>query len=154
MAKPSKRERKAIQQAVAQQNALQRGQLYAQVTMSGPLPPPQQLMGYEQVLPGSAERIIRMAEEQAAHRRGLETRGLDHMITRSNRGLTTARNIQIAFLGASVALILLGHDAAGTAIGTVDLVGMTTMFIYGAASGRSERLKRARLLAGQDEGGD
>jgi uncharacterized membrane protein len=151
--KTTRRERQAITQAVQQQNAVARSQILTQVTLSGPLPPPQQLMGYEQALPGSAERIMKMAEKQAEHRQELETKGLDHMIARSNRGLTTARNIQIVFLGASVLLIATGHDAAGAVIGGVDLVGMTTMFIYGSASGRNERLKRARLLSGQDEDG-
>ncbi|MBI1739603.1 MAG: DUF2335 domain-containing protein [Acidobacteriales bacterium] len=39
---------------------------------SGPLPHPEDLAKYEQVLPGSADRIIRMAERQAEHRQNLE----------------------------------------------------------------------------------
>ena len=35
---------------------------------SGPLPHPEDLAKYEQVLPGAADRIISMAEQQAAHR--------------------------------------------------------------------------------------
>ena len=30
----------------------------------GPLPPPSELAGYEEVLPGSADRILRMAERE------------------------------------------------------------------------------------------
>lgn len=36
---------------------------------SGPLPPPEVLRGYNDVLPGAAERIFTMAEAQAEHRR-------------------------------------------------------------------------------------
>jgi uncharacterized membrane protein len=39
---------------------------------SGPLPPPEALQKYDQVLPGTASRIIRMAESQHAHRQELE----------------------------------------------------------------------------------
>jgi uncharacterized membrane protein len=39
---------------------------------SGPLPKPEDLAKYEQVLTGSADRIIRMAEQQATHRQNLE----------------------------------------------------------------------------------
>lgn len=39
---------------------------------SGPLPKPEDLAKYEQVLSGSADRIIRMAERQAEHRQKLE----------------------------------------------------------------------------------
>ena len=119
--------------------------------MSGPLPPPAQLAGYETVLPGAAERIMSMAEQQQDHRQGLETKAMDHMAWRSNMGLFTAAGIALAVLAASVVLIATGHDAAGTVLGTFDLVGLTTTFIYGQASGRNERLRRARILAGLPE---
>lgn len=41
-------------------------------SFSGPLPPPKHLAEYERILPGAAERIFRMAEDQATHRRSLE----------------------------------------------------------------------------------
>ena len=41
-------------------------------TFLGPLPPPEILAQYEQILPGSAERIMVMAENQAEHRQSLE----------------------------------------------------------------------------------
>jgi Predicted membrane protein (DUF2335) len=39
---------------------------------SGPLPPAEQIRAYEDVLPGSADRILRMAEHQQEHRMELE----------------------------------------------------------------------------------
>jgi uncharacterized membrane protein len=41
---------------------------------SGPLPLPQQLQGYEEIVPGAADRIIRMAEKQSAHRIEIESK--------------------------------------------------------------------------------
>jgi uncharacterized membrane protein len=38
----------------------------------GPLPPPELLEHYEKVLPGGAERIFRMAENEQEHRHALE----------------------------------------------------------------------------------
>ena len=35
---------------------------------SGPLPPAEQFAAYESILPGSAERILQMAEKQQSHR--------------------------------------------------------------------------------------
>jgi len=37
-------------------------------TFSGPPPPPAMSRGYEEVLPGSAERILRTAEKEQDHR--------------------------------------------------------------------------------------
>lgn len=41
----------------------------------GPLPPPQMMAGYEEVLPGLADRIMAMAEETSAHIRKVRERG-------------------------------------------------------------------------------
>ncbi len=51
-------------------------------TFSGPLPPPEILKRFDKVVPCTAERIIKMAEEQSAHRRELEKRVIDSDITR------------------------------------------------------------------------
>lgn len=40
-----------------------------QTQVSGPLPAASEFSAYEETLPGSADRILTMAEEQAAHRR-------------------------------------------------------------------------------------
>lgn len=37
-----------------------------------PVPPPQMLEHYERILPGAAERIVRMAEEEWRHRHELD----------------------------------------------------------------------------------
>jgi uncharacterized membrane protein len=43
-----------------------------QQQFSGPVPHPQILQGYDQIIPGAAERILRMAEEDAEHQRKIE----------------------------------------------------------------------------------
>ncbi|MGL4370892.1 MAG: DUF2335 domain-containing protein, partial [Spirochaetota bacterium] len=42
--------------------------VHQSVTYSGPLPLPSDFSGYEAVLPGAAERIMAMTEEQSRHR--------------------------------------------------------------------------------------
>lgn len=44
----------------------------------GPLPDPETYAGYEHVLPGSAERILRMAEREQEHRHVSESRLIWH----------------------------------------------------------------------------
>lgn len=48
----------------------------AESSWQGPLPPPEILQGYEAAFPGAAERILRMAEDQGAHRRDMEKQAL------------------------------------------------------------------------------
>lgn len=50
-------------------------------SFSGPLPPPEDLAKYDQIVPGAAERIIGMAEAEMKHRHKNEdtvTRGIIH----------------------------------------------------------------------------
>lgn len=46
----------------------------AQYFHAGPLPDPQSLQRYDDIVPGAAERIIVLAEKQASHRQKIERR--------------------------------------------------------------------------------
>ena len=39
---------------------------------AGPIPPPSMMKQYEETLPGSADRILKMAEKQSEHRQWVE----------------------------------------------------------------------------------
>lgn len=115
------------------------------------LPPPEMLAGYEALIPEGAAKIFALAELQTTHRHNLENRALWHEIIRSYLGLATAALIALAILGVSAALISAGHDAAGAAVGGIDIVGIVAIFIYGTASQRSERIQKTRILSGRNE---
>lgn len=53
---------------------------------SGPIPPPESLARYEEILPGSADRILKMAEKQQEHRMILETKVVGSQTVQSKRG--------------------------------------------------------------------
>lgn len=44
---------------------------------SGPIPPPDIIEKYERILPGAADRIITMAEQQATHRQAMEKKMIE-----------------------------------------------------------------------------
>ena len=52
----------------------------------GPLPAPEDLKEYENILPGAAREILDMAKTQQSHRMGCEQRIIDHDIRIENRG--------------------------------------------------------------------
>ena len=56
-----------------------------QVVRSEPLPTPSDLKGYEEILPGVAKRIIRMAEEQRKHTFEMQKKEQDHRHAHSKR---------------------------------------------------------------------
>jgi len=51
-------------------------QVTHQLLSAGPIPPPEILQHYEQIIPGAAERILVMAEEDAKHEHALEKSAL------------------------------------------------------------------------------
>src|SRR2546423_387229 len=59
----------------------------SQFSFSGPIPPPDLIAAYDKILPGSADRIFRMAEAQAQHRQTLENRVILGDAARADRGL-------------------------------------------------------------------
>jgi uncharacterized membrane protein len=123
--------------------------LSVSASFSGPLPPPEILARYNDAVPDAAERIIAMAEKQAEHRMGLESRVIDADIRRANAGVVAGFLVALAFLGGSVFLVFTGHTQAGVIVGSLDLVGLVSVFVYGTISRRSEREQRAKTMSGQ-----
>jgi uncharacterized membrane protein len=119
--------------------------LATQLTLhAGPLPPPEVLEAYGRIVPNGAERIMAMAERQASHRQELERAVILANIRRANWGLGAGLIVALAFLGASYSLIMAGHTVEGTVLGTVDLVALAGVFIYGSQAQQAERLEKAR----------
>lgn len=116
-------------------------------TFSGPLPPPDILARYNDALPDGAERIIALAERQAAHRMALESRVVDADIKRSNLGLGAGLLVALAGLFASFLMVDRGNAVAGAVVASLDLAGLVAVFVYGTVSRRSERQQRAKVLS-------
>jgi uncharacterized membrane protein len=116
------------------------------VEYSGPLPPPAVLQRYDQVVPGAAERILRMAEGQSKHRQALESVVVRSGSRDSLPGLP-ARNhgsfnrvSRISWL--TYYAISRGHVLTGSFLGTVNIVGLVSVFVCGTRTKIRERQSR------------
>ncbi len=98
---------------------------------AGPLPSPEAFARYEQVCAGAADRIISMAEKQAAHRQALEKLHEETVARNSKMGILCALLIAMSVLVGGVACIITDHDLAGGLIVGIDIVGLCAVFIYG-----------------------
>ena len=87
----------------------------------GPLPPPDALQGYEDVIPGGAERIMAMAERQSAHRQEMERSAVIGASKRSYLGLGAGFLLSAITVGAGAFLIAMGHDLAGGSVIGINL---------------------------------
>ena len=112
----------------------------------GPLPPPGFMKGYEETLPGSADRILRLAEQEASHRQQVERESLSITASavkddafRSRLGLFLGAFVAIVFVVIALVMVLAGHPWPGAIIGTADIAAVVGVFVYGAQTRRVER---------------
>jgi len=108
-------------------------------SFSGPLPHPDILRQFNEVVPGSAERIIKMAEEQSAHRKDLEQKVISSDIARSKWGQILGFIIAIAGLIVSAVVAIFGSAIAGGIIGVGTLASLVGVFMYGSKTRSKER---------------
>ena len=90
-----------------------------QSEFSGPIPPPSIIKGYEEVLPGSADRIIGMAERQSAHRQAMEKRMVLIEARDSLLGILFAFLLGIGCIGAAVTMVIMVPQNVGAISGAV-----------------------------------
>jgi uncharacterized membrane protein len=127
-------------------NTPNQGQLVRQevaVSFSGPLPPPEALKRYDEIVPGAAERIIKMAEQQAEHRRSLEQQVIKSEIKNSKLGIYFGFTIGIVGIIGAIVVAILGKQKFGGVIGLASLASLVGVFIYGSKS-RKDELKEKK----------
>ncbi|MGC9031129.1 MAG: DUF2335 domain-containing protein [Desulfomonilaceae bacterium] len=116
----------------------------------GPLPPPQVLAEFDRVIPGGAERILALAERQAAHRQNLErkeqalheARSLQEFelsreaLTKEFRiaisGVASAFALSMTTLILSFVAIFHGYSVEGSLLGGGAIAALVGAFIYGS----------------------
>ena len=112
-----------------------------------PLPPPGMMAQYERIMPGSADRIISMAEAQSSHRRELENRKLNSDIHNERLGQILAFVLALVGLVGGIWLTAIGKGLEGLTTFLATLAGLAAVFIYGRQSQTAERSnKLGRLL--------
>ncbi len=90
---------------------------------SGPIPHPEILSGYDNIVPGSADRLIIMAEREMEHRHKMESEIVEAEIRDSHIGMVFGFSLGILSLIAAVVAIIFAPSNAGAIIG--GLLGVT-----------------------------
>ncbi len=100
-----------------------------QQQMSGPLPAAREFKGYEQTLPGAADRIVSMTEREQAHRHLLEERAFES----NRRSQATGQWLAFAALLLSLLVVcffcLQGHPTQGASLGGAIIVAIVALFL-------------------------
>ena len=98
---------------------------------SGPLPPPDLLHEFNEVIPNGAERIVKQFEEQSSHRREIEKVIICSQQKRSDIGQWLGFVLALVCIGSSVYLALRGHTTVASFLGSSTVIGLATTFVFG-----------------------
>lgn len=102
---------------------------------SGPIPHPVILQGYEQIVAGSADRILRMAEQESTHIQRMDAGYLNTVLRGQIFGLVS---VLCCFSLAAFALYL-GHPGVAGTVASTTVVGLVTVFVTNRLADRGSR---------------
>lgn len=100
-------------------------------SFSGPIPHPEILKGYSEVVKDGGERIVTMAEKQSNHRMQLEDYAIKEELKQSRLGQVFGFILGLLGLGLATTLAMFGHDAIAGIFGTTTIIGLVTVFVLG-----------------------
>ena len=99
---------------------------------SGPIPPPEALARYEEIQPGAADRILKMAEKQQEHRMALETKAIGGQVDQSKRGQLFGFILVFVCIAVAVFFaVYFGMTAFAVTFLCVTMVSVVGLFVTG-----------------------
>lgn len=107
----------------------------------GPIPPPSLLSGYEDLLPGAADRIITMAEKQQGHRIAQENKMTDAEVFRSKTGLIMGGAIILLMIISSTYLLATSKPLEGFGILVTAIAPIVVAMINNTLKNRQNKDK-------------
>lgn len=110
----------------------------------GPLPPPEMLERYNQIVPNGADRIVALAESQLRHRQRLESTVVDGNVTSQKRGQLFAFILGLVAIIGGIVLIGLDKNTQGLAAIITAFVALAGVFVYGRWEQERERERKRR----------
>lgn len=96
---------------------------------NSPFPLASEIKGYEEILPGAADRIFKLVELQSKHRQEMEKRELEIESRNSLWGLIFAFVFAMSVLGGTVYLALSDHTEAAAVVGAGGLATAIGSFL-------------------------
>jgi uncharacterized membrane protein len=112
--------------------------MHQMLMSSSPMPPPEDLQAYNQIVPGAAERILVIFENQVRHRQELEKRALNAEIHLAFWGQRFAFFVACGGLILSGAFGLRGREGSAVATFITSIVALAGLFIYGNRAPKGE----------------
>ncbi len=121
-----------------QPNSINKQLAQVSQSYSGPIPPPQILEEFERIIPGAAERILHMAEENGKHQREMERSALNMVADTTRRGQRYGLLIGLTAFITCIIALWLGSEETAMTIGGVTIIGLVTVFVTSRSSNNNQ----------------
>ena len=121
-----------------QPNSINKQLAQVSQSYSGPIPPPQILEEFERIIPGAAERILHMAEENGKHQREMERSALNMVADTTRRGQRYGLLIGLTAFVTCIIALWLGSEGTAMTIGGVTIVGLVAVFVTSRSSNNNQ----------------
>lgn len=102
-----------------------------------PYVPPEYLRAYEEIVPGSAAKMISDVHSQTQHRHLLESRTVLGGVRRADIGQWMGLAVALVFAGVVIYATAIHETAVAIAVAAIDIVGLVAVFVLG--KGRQEK---------------
>jgi len=121
-------------------------------SFSGPLPPPEALERYNQILPGLPERIIAIAESQHSHRQELDTHVIHSNVSAQRMGTVLGFVVAMTVIVGGVFLVYEGKSGEGLAAIITALASLVGVFLYSKREQQKDLKEKTQALANAASG--
>ncbi|MCP4661845.1 MAG: DUF2335 domain-containing protein [bacterium] len=98
---------------------------------SGPIPSPEALANYNEIVPGLAQTIVENWLDESHHRRSEQSSARMQNYRIQSRGQIFAFILTLLFFGGSMTLIYQGHGASGISLIIAQIAALAGVFIFG-----------------------
>lgn len=117
-------------QKQAQHQNVKKVTISKQQHFSGPIPDPSSLEAYNNIVPGSADRIIAMAENEARNRHKIENRLSKNVVITTMLGIVFAFLSVIILAGLAFYALLMGYGQSASTIAVGSIAAVAGVFVF------------------------
>jgi uncharacterized membrane protein len=118
---------------------------------SGPLPHPDILAKYNDVIPNGAERMMQAFEKQQEHRQTLEKSVIGGNVKAETRGQWMGLAVTIGVLVLAGYIAHTGNQYAAGGVAVADIATLAGVFVYGKKTQRRELTQKREQIKGRSK---
>ncbi|MFO1433726.1 MAG: DUF2335 domain-containing protein [Candidatus Competibacteraceae bacterium] len=117
----------------------------------GPVPPPAMLKEYHEIQADFPERLLRLTEEEARHRREMEKAVVQGEHKRISRAQWFAFISSLSAFGVASAALWLGNPAVAAIIMSTTVIGLAGVFVIGRYWTKTDKVVQEENAEGESE---